>query len=375
MKTTVSLILAAITLTVGVAKAELKELVKRYAGQLSILRYSKPYRSYVLEIYKTADDFARVVGLAPESMVLENECFKIVDGVSEEALSVTDFDGRMALFHLMRAREFFKRLDPDLKTLNEKTVVRVRQPFDWNPVTRFTEYESFNNAVTIPAHPARIWESEIWFMRPRTSIKWEKIGKESALSALQVAAGGGILASLEFPINVLRNTRLGLDSVKQPSIIYHEAFHRIVNTEGLFEITGKAHPLGEDFANYYGSVINERNMIADLGEFNDFRMVRKFDKVRKESNKNKKGTPIMSNFVPSLFWKIRRVLGAEKADRVIWSTMKNLRTGSKYADLPGAFMKALSEQSDTSVNDKMKVNDLFYSNEESLKNLDVRFGM
>ncbi len=129
----------------------------------------------------------------------DGKYFKIVknvpgeDGV-EQVISLDEKDETMLVrasttyCHLMKARDYYKTIFPEERSLDNKILVRVDMERQWSNVIHYKhdEAKSYNGSFTVPAADSMAdegtesWGNEIWF------LKAQKVKRKS--SANQVAS-------------------------------------------------------------------------------------------------------------------------------------------------------------------------------------------
>ncbi len=327
----------------------LRTQISEASGRLSIVQYDPSTDRHSLREL-SASELEAELGLDPaQPGRLENSWFRVVEGMKEDVLPISDFDGRNVLFHLTRARAYFSQFDPQNPALQNKVTVRVRLDRDYNRVTRFAKSASHNNSRYIYRDYRARWGAELWFHSPD---EWKEDGSTVVMRDLVD------LVQLNIPVDAQGRTSgfgvnlkvipgrryfeplrdIGMDLAKVPSVIYHEAFHWVSDAPYPFDFRSEGHPLKEDFANYFGSVLNGAPKIAELVDYVDPTRVRDF----------RAGGPFRAsvagrkpyndtNLLPFVFWQVRRSLReqAVAADQLIWASMKRVTLKTRPSDLPG----------------------------------------
>jgi hypothetical protein len=343
----------------GVSQATLSEAVARpplslrtqiaqAGGRFSVVQYDPASDQHSLREL-TPSELERELKLAPAFPDrLENSWFRVVEGMKEDVLPVNDFDGRNVLFHLMKARAYFSQFDSENLALQNKVTVRVRLDRDYNRVTRFAKSASHNNSRYIYTDYRARWGAELWFHSPeewredRTGVVMRDLVDLVQLN-IPVDAQGRT-SGFGLNLKVIPGRRyfqplrdIGMDLAKVPSVIYHEAFHWVSDAPYPFDFKTEGHPLKEDFANYFGSVLNGAPKIAEMVDYVDATRVRDF----------RLGGPIRAsmvgrkayndtNLLPFVFWQVRRSAGeyALAADQLIWASLKRVTGKTRPSDLP-----------------------------------------
>ena len=378
-----------------------RDLVTAHAGEMSVIRYNKDKDRFDLVIF-SKEELKALLGLKDDT--LENNSFKIVEGggpsvllppdpvtglsaqkpveqvqkefAAERALPITDFDGRNVLYHLMVARDYYTSFDSANPAVQRKTKVRVRVPTDYNVVSHAAQAPRCNNSRYIYADYKDRWDGEIWFHVPnKVEDSQETTILKTALERLHVSYGptteypnGQVLGvELSIPIGapfVDHWQDIGMDLAKVPSVIYHEAFHwasddpnydvgtdKTTSTDG-YPFTGvtEGNPLAEDFANYFGTVLNGKPQIAELQAYveptrmRDFSGVEPIDQTALKpikdaavNGRSKMAVPYnYTNFIPQLLWGLRKSApDAQKFDQVAWRVMRKVKATTKPSDMIG----------------------------------------
>jgi hypothetical protein len=358
-----------------------KQIIEDSANQVSVIvpvEKSRDSDYGVLEMSK--DEYAKETELTDPNL-LENKYFKMVEGESEQALSITDFDGRNVLYHMMIARKHYLALaeksgDP-LTTFDNKLTVRVRMTYGYNPVVHYAKWNDYNNSRYIPFdNYANKWGNETWFDARKS--KWAKIDWYD----IGFNTGSGTLTqdwlALGEPIpDVVNKYNSGIDSAKIPNVIYHETFHWASDTDALIPMPAAGNQVGEDYANYFGSSLLGRPEIAELHEFSGRFYKQSYKKIREVKDD---GDIVVnperydaSRFVPSFFWSIRNKLGAERADQLIWNSLKYLKQGFFQTRIPPALTKAAEEDKDLTAVEVQFVEDQLTRYSESFVYLQKHF--
>jgi hypothetical protein len=314
--------------------------------------------------------------------------FKIVDKKSEKALTWANLsqEDRMRaanlLYHLNNAKQvFINRFHSEEVAHLEQVIIRMNLSNSFDSIGHFANDArdpQFNNAHSIPASSsddqagipdAPSWNREIWF-RPKKEISMRELlsrlpedplaatekslrqsiyptlvqqGLGSSLGSIfngNAAIGPTLLSTLvrqggtaiaiegSFEIMKLVN-RIALprayylDTGMVPEIIDHEFSH--IALSDYLKPT-HATPVVEGMADYFASVISGSPELAkkikaySKGVGKDGRKPKTFNIAY---DTNGKAT---SDFVLSVLWGIRDVLGEEAANKLIWETRKRLNT-------------------------------------------------
>lgn len=317
--------------------------------QFSVIQYNRTTRGYEVAALgeKRFRETAQVQG-----DTLENNYFKVVEGKSEEALRLDDFDGRNVIYHLMIARGFFHRLDPSNPALDRKITVRVRMDTAWNLATRFTDQEKHNNSAYYYRDYRGRWGAEMWFFTPESTTTSPGVhGLLFALEHLNFKfPEKGIEVGFNFKLGedpFKKKKFVGMDLAKDPGVIYHEAFHWATDEPYAFDFRSDGNgPLKEDLANYFGSVINGRQSIADVPDFIDPVLTRRFlfvqplDPVSKSKRIDLYN---FTNYLPSVLWNTRlRVYWNQSfVDQAIWNSIRDhVSIKTRHSEFPAHVIQA-----------------------------------
>jgi hypothetical protein len=322
---------------------------KRLVGSQSkdslfVVEYVPSRDYYSVGAYPTPDELKNYLRIPREKNVLDGQYFKVVEGESDEALPLLDFDGRNAMFHLMRARSYYFQMDPSNPNLSRKVIVRVRMKRDYNVVTHFAERAESNDSRYIPADYENRWGAEIWFHVPQASTS----GKGSTLliaSSVVASILSGPMALFSIPENYGRFHDIGMDLAKVPSVIYHEAFHYSTDLAPYpFGKGSDGDPLAEDLANYFGSVINGAPKIADIGAYVDSKRERDFSRIPTIKPTGKLDYNY-TNFMPAVLWNARKASAhPELFDRAVWDSMSFMTAQTKPSEFPAVLLHSMGLQ-------------------------------
>ncbi len=348
----------------------------------------------------------------------ENSDFKIVVGKSNEAISVNDprisdetkLKAANTLFHLEHAKKYFTHTVKSLEVAKlEPITIRLEHINQFSDLGHFmndAKEPQFNNALSIPAgvgmSGANIapWKREIWF-RPekhipvaeimamqggnplnpvikkvRSAIYPMEMGtglsnvvyalvnpqgswSNTLLSSETLQAGTLLLFEAGFQImrflnKVLTPSHYFLDTAMIPEIITHEFSH--IALSDYLELSHST-PVIEGLADYFSASLNETPKLA--------LKIKQYSTAQGKNGKNKKLFAIEyennrmanSDFVLSLLWGMREVLGKENADQVIFESRKYLKTNS--SDIRTGLINALVIACNTTckqpANDRLKL--------------------
>ena len=151
-----------------------------------------------------------------------------------------------------------------------------------------------------------------------------------------------------------------LDTALIPEIITHEFSH--VALSDYLELSHST-PVIEGLADYFSASLNETPQLA--------KKINKYSTAMGKDGKNKKEFSIElesksmanSDYVLSILWGMRKVLGVQKADQVIFESRKYLHTDS--SDIRTGLLEAIFKSCDTlcktPVLDRMKLYEYFDS--------------
>lgn len=245
----------------------------------------------------------------------DGKYFTIVKGKSEEAVKFSEDEETIlkaatAYYHMTVAREYFKGLDPYGKHLDEKILVRIDHINKFSTVTKFAgdDYDpQFNNALTVEQSgfmkddEVSPWNKEVWF-RPAKPIKAKSsvtrvaealntqdfkgtlresmvmselvnmtstlaltgtipgVDMETHLFSIITSLGIAELIPIAFAWTTKNiKTKIYLDAVLIPEIIYHEYGHIAFGPWFGFS---KQTPVVEGIPNYFAAKISGLKILA-----------------------------------------------------------------------------------------------------------------
>lgn len=314
--------------------------------------------------------------------------FKIVKGKSNEPIAFTDSDRGLILraasvyHHLSRARKFWID-EMGVESLKEmdKVVVRLEITNLFDEQGHFAHDNrspQFNNALSIPAGespdwvPAerqRKWNKEIWF-RPMKKIETKDlpgIGPNPltvSLKALEepfinytrnqfnqsliehifypsyaanpfwmdvirfagtIALTKAIIEGSKYADRLFVEKYYYLDTALVPEVIYHEYAHLV-----LSDALAMTHstPVVEGMADYFAAAMAKKKRI--------YAPVKGYSNAASKDTESKKlyshwyesNRAATADFVLSVLWDVREVLGEELGNRIVFEARKKLKTGS-----------------------------------------------
>lgn len=372
--------LSIIFILAGAAKASanLEQIISKNEGTdlYSVIDYSVPHKTHLVRLMPLESLQKR---LHVESEYAENSYFKIVDQ-QDAAQPLSNFDARNVLYHFMKARCYYEKLSPLNSQLNRQVIVRIGVTHDYNPITKASEKLSYNGARYIPKDRRGRWESEVWLHAPKDKYN------PMALTWLTGLAADPLSAVLSIVMAVKDFHQEGLDAAKIPGVIYNEAFHYFSDYEDGFKTGAWSHPVHEAYSNYFSASLLGNPKIADLDEYSaDWARRVNFSKKPKalfvrdwrksflsDDQKRKIYYKNVSQ-VPSMFWQMRKELGQDIADQVIWSSMKHFKE-IKHINILGALMAAAQEHNLTS-SQTASIKEIFDRSTDVLQKLDRLFGL
>ena len=327
-------------------------------------------------LVQSREEFSRKLALS-EPLHLETPVFKLVENASDEALPIDDFDGANVLVHLLEARQRYQILGDTTglrsPVLDRKTVVRVRVDAAYNLATHFAQQHTYNDDRYIPGHRSGRWGQEIWFHARKTVFNTHRLHELAQSAGLSGFAHDWLGLGVLLPLQLYQRTDTGMDGAKIPSAIYHEAFHWATDAEGFFPMAAEGNPVAEDYARYFSSSLQGRASSEDVGEFTSRLYRRDYSKIRPIRNTEPTNYNA-SAFGPSVFWQIRRSLGAERADRLLWSSMRYLHGDFRETEVPVAVLAAARQDQELTSVEIRKIADLFRENAQSYVNLERKTG-
>ena len=132
--------------------------------------------------------------------------------------------------------------------------------------------------------------------------------------------------------------------VFDPSIVYHETFHALIDNLARLPFEGEGGSINEGFADFFTCLITDRPYLGEAsylkGPFK-----RNLKLITKLDEKNG-GLYHDSSIVSGLFWELKEKLGFEKAKNLAAETLVRLNTASQFAD----FNRKILEASSTTLN-------------------------
>jgi hypothetical protein len=350
----------------------------------------------------------RTVELPMEDRGLyENESFKIVEGQSDQALSLgssLSLRACTAFYHLTKARSYFVN-ELGLEHLNDlkQIIIRLQIKNGYHDASHFVHTnhgEFFNNALTIPPSDDRklsnvkSWDYEIWFApKKKKKIKsqfaraTEQAGQQAFILgtmtgmaqsqvnlAIQQWASTGQLSiedlgyhakSLLFSVGVVAGVPLvlkGLGKIAKktiyldagliPEVIYHEFTHVAL---AKFLSLEKHSAVVEGTANYFAANIGKTNSI--LGKTKKFakgldplkgdKLAKKYDYFMEDQMYAQYG------FTFKFLYALKKKFGEKTVNRIILEAIKYLDSPAPTIkkDLIPALFKSIKV---------LDMNDLYY---------------
>lgn len=347
---------------------------------------------------KVEKKFATLTDLTSTEAV-DGEFFKVVHGVSEEAIRFDDATygekATHAYYHATLARNFYIKTFPaDYVKKLPQIVIRLEMTNTFDDASHWIKTElnqEYNNALSIPAatdarHPkVKPWGPEIWFRPGKTiemdngvyltadalqdkSIKQSFYMSIAQSTATQIAQSLGNnywnvaqvdfsthLATMAISLGVVEvlprivaltakqfKRKVYIDTVMFPEIIYHE-FSHIAFSDHL--PLDNFNPVIEGFANYFAGLMTDYHKIMYRGG--------KFSHGLMGKNSKKKLTydyslelPAMaqSSFTFKLLNELKEKLGATVFNQLLIqaSAHPNIHENIKY-NLINALFEAIDE--------------------------------
>jgi hypothetical protein len=366
----------ALLVSLPAVAGDFTDLVKENATTPSVIISvpgSQPDNGYAIDIM-TPKDLATALGLPESSTLLENDAFKVVEDQGNDALPITDFDGRNVLYNLMKGRAFYMSLAEKTgirsTAFARKITVRVRVTHAPNPFTHFSKVPHVNDSGYMPfgdGHP------ELWFFVRNSGFRgfslYDFVTNEAlaAISRTWWAAGAGAAEE------AYKDYDGGMDPAKLPNVIWHEAFHYSTDTPDLIKMVWAGFPPAEDYANYFASSFYGMPKLADLGAYSGHLYKRDYRKI----HDLKQFQPLSYNskaLVPSILWKVREIIGQEAADQIAWSSIPLLRGSVSEVDLESALTNAVKASKLLSIDQKAQVVAEIQKRDPGFKILDQIFG-
>jgi hypothetical protein len=382
-------VVVAASLVTLIAHADLKELIEENKNNTAVVTsVSESADSDYGLLVMPSTEFSNVTSETTPGK-LENDYFNILDNEGTETLSNTDFDGDNVFYHLTKARAYYARLAENSgfsdSAFTRKINVRVRVTEYYNPSTHFTKKLAYNDARYIPAEDpidAELnkdsstgqWNQEIWFQSRKGILNmkksdWAELAINSGISG---TTGSWASLPVTIPLEIYEHYNAGLDPAKLPNVIYHECFHYVTDAEGYFPMASEGNPVAEDYANYFGSSINGKPEIAELNEFSSGFYKRSYKKI-KDVKDTKESLYNATSFGPSMFWQIQKWLGRDRADQLIWNSLRYLKGSSKHTDVPKALSLAVQNDSALSADEVSEIQELLSAHQKSYENLEKKF--
>lgn len=342
----------------------------------------------------------------------DGKYFKIVIGKSSEAIRF-DSDKELALkasttyFHLTKARNYFVNKIKSLYVRNlPKMIIRLEHTNQFSELGHFTNdnYDpQYNNALTIPAGKGlaskgvKPWGTEIWF-RPSKEIHLSEInvnqgqarqfmglvgsfrnqihmqsGQSIAILALTAMTNEGFTPTVDSVVRTVGSSLLieaayrfydpitkvfsrkwyWLDSAMVPEIIYHEYSH-VALADHL--VLSHSTPIIEGMADFFAGEIAESITLAkNIKQYNTYtgRSARK--KTDYELS-FETGDYAHTDFVFSLLWEMKTLVGEESAPAFMYELRKKLSTNSQIrGGLVEGLLKNCQEMCNAPFNDKIRI--------------------
>jgi len=318
----------------------------------------------------------------------DGKYFKIVLGKNAEAIKFNGskdlvFKAANAYHHLTQARLFWRDvIKADPRSLDDKLVVRLEITNLYDDLGHFANDNrdpQYNNALSIPrgespefVEPAlrESWGNEIWF-RPKKIVNVQSMAKTLGdnpltqslkviknplidyfeyrfifrLTEALIAPTGNyselsdefvkFLGTIALSMVVINSSQkldplfvekyFYIDSAAVPEIIYHEYAHVILSDSLQMS---HSTPVIEGMADYFATALAQNTKMYDhikgfnLSEPKNVAQ-KKFYTHWDESNDAANG-----DFVISLLWQIRGVIGPEVTNKLIYESRKSLSTNS-----------------------------------------------
>jgi hypothetical protein len=349
---------------------------------------------------------------------LEGRYFKIVKGKDDQAVSFGDQDQELVFkaatvyHHLTLARKYWaqKLKSQRLKAIPQ-IVVRLELTNQFDELGHFAHDNrspQFNNALAIPAGTSpswlpverqRSWEEEIWF-RPKKYIETKTImadmGPNPLTQALQTLEGGiegyaqgrlqwAVMQRLFYPaasvgplwhelIRFAGTYALGrgaiqastqmdalflekwyyLDAAMVPEVVFHEYTHIVLSDHLALSHTT---PVVEGMADYFAAAISGQRKIYGHVSGHSNSKPKDTQAKRNYRHWDELNLNATADFVLSVLWDVRELLGDEVGDRVVYGARKYLTTSSATINdhLLRAILQACEDECLSPRRDKLRL--------------------
>lgn len=116
--------------------------------------------------------------------------------------------------------------------------------------------------------------------------------------------------------------------VSDPSIVYHETFHALIDNLAHLPFEGEGGSINEGFADFFACLMTERPYLGEASYLKGT-FKRNLTQITKLSEKNG-GLYHDSSIVSSLLWELKDKLGAEKAKNLAAETLIRLNPSAQF---------------------------------------------
>lgn len=351
----------------------------------------------------------------------DGKYFKIVMGKEDKAIPFNSTDGALLLkaatvyHHLTKARTFWiNELGSEMPQTLEKMTIRldIKNLFDeQGQFANDNRQPQFNNALSIPegespswvpASKQRKWSKEIWF-RPMKKIETKDlpgIGPNPVTQALEVLEqpflnytqnqfNQAMMEHLFYPtyaanplwVDVVRfvgtiamtkaiieaskhidrlfmDKYYYLDTALVPEVIYHEYSHIILSDS--LKMTHST-PVVEGMADYFAAVISHKTKVYANVKGRSNAAGKNARNNKTYSHWYESNRAATSDFVLSVLWDVREVLGAKVGDQLVYEARTKLDTQKSTinGDLIQAVLDSCDVKCESPRRDKLKLYETF----------------
>ena len=351
----------------------------------------------------------------------DGKFFKIVKGKSNEAIHFDDSDNQLVTkaatvyHHLTLARKFWRdEIDASVKQKIGKLIIRLEIKNLYDELGHFANDNrtpQFNNAVSIPAGKTpdwlpsdrqSQWNNEIWF-RPMKKVETKDlqgIGPNPltvSLTALEepflnytrnqfnqsliehifyptyaanplwmdVIRFAGTIALTKAVIEGSKHTdRLFiekyyyLDTAMVPEVIYHEYAHVVLSD--YLEMSHST-PVVEGLADYYAAAIAKKKTIYARVKGHSNAAGKETQSRQNYSHWYESNRAATSDFVLSVLWDVREVLGDKTANELVFEARTHLNTNTATINhhLIQSILDACDMKCSSPRRDKLKLYEAF----------------
>jgi hypothetical protein len=326
--------------------------VRKISSNFKKIRRSGIYPLTIIERKNKHYYFQYEKSLGDDLLFLRNEYLGVYDAKSEGPIlwSEQNIKGSNVFYHSMKAIHFFMDLfqmmnRPELfHDIEFPVSVRVDMDTSYSMITKFTNRPDYNNARTTP-------DGEIWFHRPK-----RKYYKKYPLK-------------FWVKVPIARNSLLGTrsppsDLALVSDVIYHEWTH--IFTRKYLSSRFKT-LINEAYSDYYAAAISGKSYLAKVPYFSHKRHWKNFGRIKFPGNVIFDSSKCWQsedciNYLPSVFWGMRAILGAENTNRLLMMALVKLRARSSTEDLQLSLLESLENIIFSRARQKAKVYVMKYLN-------------